>query len=167
MYRDHGRGPGGFEIIGYNSRLDSIQALYLKYKLPDLDDTLMDRVANARLYNELFTDSEVGRPAIPDGEDLQHTFNLYTIRVRDRDRLQRYLKEKEIGSAVYYDKPMHLTPALAFLGYKEGDFPKAEDAARNVISLPIWPGLSRQQIKTVAESVKLFLENNIALGTRR
>ena len=167
LYRDHGRGPGGFEIIGYNSRLDSIQALYLKYKLPDLDDTLMDRVANARLYNELFTDSEVGRPAIPDGEDLQHTFNLYTIRVRDRDRLQRYLKEKEIGSAVYYDKPMHLTPALAFLGYKEGDFPKAEDAARNVISLPIWPGLSRQQIKTVAESVKLFLENNIALGTRR
>ena len=87
--------------------------------------------------------------------------------MRDRDRLQRYLKEKGIGAVVYYDKPMHVTPALQFLAYKEGDFPKSEEAARSVLSLPVWPGLSRQQIRTVADAVKSFLENNIALGTRR
>lgn len=167
LYRDHGRGPNGFEIIGYNSRLDPIQALYLRYKLEELDDSLLERVANARLYNQLFADSEVITPAIPDGEDMQHTFNLYTIRVRDRERLQRFLREKEIATAVYYDVVMPYTPALRHLGHREGEFPHSEEAARTVLSLPVWPGLSRQQIKTVAGAVLQFLENNIALGLRR
>jgi dTDP-4-amino-4,6-dideoxygalactose transaminase len=167
LYRDHGRGPAGFEIIGYNSRLDPIQALYLRHKLEELDDSLLERVANARLYNQLFADTEVVTPGIPDGEDMQHTFNLYTIRVRDRERLQRYLKEKAIATAVYYDVVMPYTPALRHLGHQPGEFPHSEEAARTVLSLPVWPGLSRQQIKTVASSVLQFLENNIALGARR
>ncbi len=167
LYRDHGRGPGGFETIGYNTRLDSIQALYLRYKLEELDDSLLDRIDNARLYNTLFADTEVDTPAVPDGEHMQHTFNLYTIRVRDRDRLQRFLKEKGIATAIYYDKAMPFTPALSFLGHREGEFPHSEEAARTVLSLPVWPGLSRQQIKSVAEAVQQFLNNNLALGARR
>lgn len=167
LYRDHGRGPGGFETIGYNSRLDPIQALYLTYKLEELEDSLYDRVANAKLYNQLLAEADVTLPSIPDGEDLIHSFNLYTIRIRDRDRVRRYLQEKEIATAVYYDSVMPLTPALKFLGHKDGEFPHSEEASRTVLSLPVWPGLSRQQIKLVADSVIQFLENNISMAARR
>ncbi len=168
LYRDHGRGPDGFEIVGYNSRLDPIQARYLKYKLDELDDSIFDRIDNARLYNKLFAESDLTTPTISeDDTNLTHTFNLYTVRVRDRDRLRRYLSEKGIGSAVYYDTVMPLTPALSFLGHKAGEFPKSEEAARSVISLPVWPGLKRRQIETVAEEVNNFLENNVSLTARR
>lgn len=164
LYRDHGRGPNGFEIVGYNSRLDPIQAKYLSYKLEELDDNLYERVDNARLYNKLFAESELVTPEISeDDQDLTHSFNLYTISIRDRDRVRRYLTEKGIGSAIYYDVVMPLTPALAHLGYKKGDFPKSEHAARHVLSLPVWPGLKRKQIEQVAGEVNHFLENNIAL----
>ncbi|MGI8905340.1 MAG: DegT/DnrJ/EryC1/StrS family aminotransferase [Candidatus Sumerlaeaceae bacterium] len=166
LFRDHGRGERGFETIGYNSRLDPIQALYLRYKLEELDDSVLERVANARLYNQLFAETEVIVPGIPDGEDMRHTFNLYTIRIRDRERAQRFLNEKEISTAIYYDVVMPYTPALRFLGHREGEFPNSEEAARTVISLPVWPGLSRQQIKSVATAVTQFLENNIELGLR-
>jgi dTDP-4-amino-4,6-dideoxygalactose transaminase len=160
-FRDHGRTPSGaFECIGYNSRLDTIQAIYLKYKLAELDDTLLDRIENAKLYNQLFADTEVEVPDAPG--DFSHTFNLYTIRVRDRDRLRAYLNEKEIQSAVYYPTPMHLTPALACLGYDRGAFPVAELLTSRCLSLPVWPGLKRRQIERVAEVVKEFLENNVA-----
>lgn len=164
LFRDHGRGPGGFETIGYNSRLDPIQAKYLSYKLPDLDDTIFERIDNARLYNKLFAESDIVTPEIPEADDdLTHSFNLYTIRIRDRDRARRYLTEKGIGSAVYYDVVMPLTPALAHLGHKKGEFPNSEAAAKSVLSLPVWPGLKRKQIEQVAEEVNHFLENNIAL----
>ena len=164
LFRDHGRGPNGFETIGYNSRLDPIQAKYLSFKLEELDDNLADRIDNARLYNKLFADTELTTPDIAEADDdLTHSFNLYTVRIRDRDRARRYLTEKGIGSAVYYDIVMPLTPALAHLGHKKGEFPKSEEAAKSVLSLPVWPGLKRKQIEQVAEEVNNFLENNIAL----
>lgn len=167
LYRDHGRGPGGFETIGYNSRLDSIQARYLNYKLEELEDSVFERVDNARLYNKLLADSDVVTPVLADEDnDLTHSMNIYTIRIRDRDRVRRYLSEKGIGSAVYYDTVMPLTPALAFLGHKPGEFPKAEEACKSVLSLPVWPGLKRKQIEMVAEEVNHFLENNVALARR-
>lgn len=167
LYRDHGRGPTGFETIGYNSRLDPIQAKYLSYKLEELDDNLFDRIDNARLYNRLFEESDLKTPVIPEADDdLTHSFNLYTVRIRDRDRLRRYLSEKGIGSAVYYDVVMPLTPALTHLGYKKGQFPHAEEAVKTVVSLPVWPGLKRKQIELVAEEVNNFLANNIPLRTR-
>lgn len=160
-YRDHGRDrDGSYACIGYNTRLDTIQALYLAHKLPELDDLILERIENARLYNKLFAESELTLPAIP--EDESHTFNLYTIRVRDRDRLQNYLKEKGIGSAVYYKEAMHLTRALEHLGYREGQFPEAERAVREVLSLPIWPGLKKREIEEVASTVLAFLDNNSA-----
>jgi dTDP-4-amino-4,6-dideoxygalactose transaminase len=168
LFRDHGRGPGGFETIGYNSRLDAMQAKYLQYKLDELDDSIFDRVDNARLYNKLFAESDLVTPVISeDDSNLSHTFNLYTVRIRDRDRVRRYLTEKGIGSAVYYDTVMPLTPALSFLGHKPGEFPKSEEACKSVLSLPVWPGLKRRQIEQAAEEVNHFLENNIALTARR
>ncbi len=168
LYRDHGRGPGGFETIGYNSRLDSMQARYLQYKLEELDDSIFERIDNARLYNRIFAESDLVAPVIAeDDTDLTHTFNLYTVRIRDRERVRRYLTEKGIGSAIYYDTVMPLTPALEFLGHKPGDFPKSEEAAKSVLSLPVWPGLKRKQIEMVAEEVNHFLENNIALTAKR
>jgi dTDP-4-amino-4,6-dideoxygalactose transaminase len=167
LYRDHGRGPGGFETVGYNSRLDGIQARYLQYKLEELDDSIFERVDNARLYNRLFAESDLITPAInEDDSDLTHSFNLYTVRIRDRERVRRFLTEKSIGSAVYYDTVMPLTPALAYLGHKPGDFPKSEEACKSVLSLPVWPGLKRKQIEQVAEEVNHFLENNVALARR-
>jgi dTDP-4-amino-4,6-dideoxygalactose transaminase len=164
LFRDHGRGANGFETIGYNSRLDHIQEKYLSYKLDELDDNLADRIDNARLYNKLFAESDLTTPEISEADDdLTHSFNLYTVRIRDRDRVRRYLTEKGIGSAVYYDIVMPLTPALQHLGHKKGEFPNSEEAARTVLSLPVWPGLKRRQIEQVAEEVNNFLENNIAL----
>ncbi len=162
LFRDHGRGKTGFESIGYNSRLDAIQALYLHAKLPDLDDNLYERVENARLYNQLLEGTGAHLPAIPEG-DLVHTFNLYTIRVHDRARLRTYLGEKGIGTAIYYDTVMPLTPALAFLGHKAGEFPAAEEACRTVVSLPVWPGLTKRQIEYVAGCVREFLRNNVPM----
>lgn len=165
-FRDHGRAKSGaFESIGYNSRLDPIQALYLTYKLPDLDDMILDRQENARLYSQLFAGSEVEFPTVPD--DNSHSFNLYTIKIRDRKRVQAYLKEKEIGSAVYYTDPMHVVPAMEHLGYSRGSFPVAENVAQHCLSLPVWPGLKKRDIERVAEVVKEFLENNVPMELRR
>lgn len=158
--RDHGRSrEGDYDLIGYNSRLDTIQSLYLKRKLEELDDTLMDRVENARLYGQLFEGAEIVAPAVP--EDGSHSFNNYTIQVRDRDRLMTYLREKGVQSAIYYREAMHLTKALASLGYKPGDFPVAEKLVRQVLSLPVWPGLKKKDIETVARTVLEFLDNNV------
>ena len=171
-FRDHGRTSlGTFECIGYNSRLDTIQAMYLRHKLRDLDDTIMDRIENARLYDSLLAEIDrsfevrlgdkrprIERPRVPG--DLSHTFNLYTIKVPDRDRLKACLAQYKIQTAIYYPTPLHLTPALQFLGYKQGQFPVAEDCAARCLSLPVWPGLKRQQIQRVVAVVREFFENN-------
>ncbi len=166
LFRDHGRGKGGFESIGYNSRLDAVQALYLHLKLPDLDDSLYERVENARLYNQLLEGAGAHLPAIPEG-DLVHSFNLYTIRVHDRTRLRAYLSEKGVGTAVYYDTVMPLTPALSFLGHKPGEFPASEEAASTVVSLPVWPGMTKRHIEHVAGAVRDFLRNNVAMPAEK
>jgi len=162
LMRDHGRSvtvPGMvFEMIGYNSRLSVLQAAFLRLKLPDLEELLSDRIENARLYDQLLADSEVVTPEFRD--DGTHTYNLYTIQVRDRDRLRNYLHEKKIGSAVYYSRPLHLQPCFAYLGYKEGSFPVAEEVSAKVVSLPIYPGLKKREIETVAATVLEFLKNN-------
>jgi dTDP-4-amino-4,6-dideoxygalactose transaminase len=164
-YRDHGRSAAGFETIGYNSRLDTVQAVYLHHKLPELDDMIVDRMENARLYNHCFEGGEIDIPAVP--EDMSHTFNLYTIKVRDRNRLRTFLNEKGIQSAIYYPEPMPYTPALRFLGHNERDFPKSEEVCRECLSLPVYPGLKKREIERVCGVVNEFLDNNVAIGVRR
>ncbi len=154
--RTHGSRRTYFhELVGYNSRLDALQAAVLKAKLPYLADWSAKRRANAAYYDTALAGvSEVVTPVIdPRNESI---FNQYTIRVPRRDELQAYLKAAGIGSSVYYPLPLHLQPCFAYLGYEEGQCPEAERAAREVLSIPIYPELTRAQLEEVASAVRAF-----------
>jgi len=137
---------------GWNSRLDEIQAAILRVKLRHLAEWQKARQARATEYTRwLSTVSGVTVPKIPEGYD--HVFHQYTIRVSNRDELHRALNEKKIGNAVYYPVPLHLQPLYKSLGYKLGDFPNSEQAAREVLSLPMFPELRIDQLERVVEVV--------------
>ena len=154
--REHGRigGKGEHDMIGYNSRLDAVQAALLSLKLQDLDENNWERVENARLYTQLFKGSPVQTPPFKD--DLSSVYNMYTVLVPDRDKLAAHLTEKGIGFGIYYPTPLHMHPAFEYLGYKQGAFPVSEDLAKRAISLPIAPGLKKKQINEVASTVLSF-----------
>ena len=143
------------EEVGYNSRLDALQAAVLRAKLPHLPKWSEARRKNAKHYDEAFRDvPEITPPYVaPENETI---FNQYTIRVPRRDELQAHLKAKGIGSSVYYPLPLHLQPCFAYLGYREGQCPESERASREVISLPIYPELTKGQLGEVAEAVRSF-----------
>ena len=162
--REHGRigagaSKGTHDMIGYNSRLDSIQAALLSLKLPELDECNAERIDNAQLYTKLFRDSPVQTPIFRD--DMSHVYNVYSVLVPERDKLAAHLTEKGIGHMLYYETPLHLQPAFEYLGYKEGAFPVAEDLARRSIALPISPGLTKHQIQEVASTVLGFYGANV------
>jgi dTDP-4-amino-4,6-dideoxygalactose transaminase len=143
------------EIVGYNSRLDALQAAVLRAKLPHLEAWSAARRRNAAYYDAAFADvAEIGTPWV----DPANTsiYNQYTIRVSRRDELQAYLKEHGIGSNVYYPLPLHLQPCFAYLGYAEGQCPEAEKAAREVLSLPVFPELATAQLDEVIAAVRGF-----------
>ena len=155
-YRDHGRdGKGVFQDIGYNSRLDSLQAAVLRVKLEEMEEMIQDRVENARFYGDLLGEAEIVLPEFYDRGE--HTYNVYTIQCDQRDALRLFLTEREIGTAIYYDRPLHLQPCFSYLGYKEGDFPVAELLCKRVLYLPIYPGLKKKQLEEVAISIHEFL----------
>lgn len=163
-YRDHGRTPeGAFVDIGYNSRLDSLQAAVLRIKLEELDEAIADRIENARFYDLLLSD--VGDLLLPEFTDRgEHTYNLYTIQYEDRDALRAFLAEREIGTACYYNRPLHLQPCFGYLGYKEGDFPVAELLASRVLQIPVFPGLKKKQLEEVATTIIEFLAAHEGVG---
>jgi dTDP-4-amino-4,6-dideoxygalactose transaminase len=144
--------------VGYNSRLDALQAAVLLAKLPHLESWSAARRRNAEYYNSAFAgSSEVRVPAIePCNVSI---YNQYTIRVPRRDALQAHLKSKGIGNSVYYPLPLHLQPCFEYLGYSEGAFPESEKAAKEVISLPIYPELTTAQLDEVIEAVREFYGN--------
>jgi len=167
LMRDHGRSPMGwsFERIGFNSRLDPIQAMYLDMKIEDLEEANIDRIENARLYEKLFEGSEVLTPEFFD--DKTHTYCLYSIQTRDRDRLQNFLREKEIGSGVYYPRGLHREPVLDKMNLARGPLPVTDEVSRRVISLPCYPGMKRNNLEQVASVVLEFLERNESFERRR
>ena len=145
------------EEVGYNSRLDALQAAVLSAKLPHLRAWSDARRANATFYDEAL--AGIDGLAIPIvRENSQSIVNQYTVRVRDgrRDALAAFLKERGVGSSVYYPVPLHLQECFAYLGYREGDFPESERACREVLSLPVFPELTEAQRAYVAESVRAF-----------
>jgi dTDP-4-amino-4,6-dideoxygalactose transaminase len=140
---------------GWNSRLDEIQASILRVKLRHLPEWQRARQAHAAAYTKmLLAIPGVMPPPIPEG--YEHVFHQFTIRVEQRDALAQSLSERKIGSAVYYPVPLHLQPLYASLGHKAGDFPHAEHAAQEVLSLPMFPELRPEQITRVAEAVAEF-----------
>jgi dTDP-4-amino-4,6-dideoxygalactose transaminase len=146
------------QVIGGNFRLDAVQAAVLHAKLPRLDAWTAKRLENARLYNRLFTErglaEDVRTPDVPgDGTFIAHQ---YVIRATRRDALKKHLDAHGIGSAVYYPVPFHLMQAFASLGYRAGDFPEAEAAAREVLALPIFPELGAERLERVVDAVADF-----------
>jgi dTDP-4-amino-4,6-dideoxygalactose transaminase len=154
--RVHGGAKQYFhDEVGYNSRLDTLQAAVLRAKLPHLAGWSAKRRENARFYDGALRGIQYVRPPVVDGAN-ESIFNQYTIRAERRDELQAYLKSRDIGTAVYYPLPLHLQPCFSYLGYRRGNCPEAERAAGEVISLPIYPELSRGQLEEVAGAIRTF-----------
>jgi dTDP-4-amino-4,6-dideoxygalactose transaminase len=140
---------------GWNSRLDEIQAAVLRVKLRYLSAWQKARQQRAEQYSQGLREVPgVITPVTPEG--YEHVYHQYTIRVERRDALQKFLGERKIGSAVYYPVSLHLQPLYASLEYKEGDFPHAERAAQEVLSLPMYPELKSEQIVRVVDAIAEF-----------
>jgi len=160
MLRNHGRKHGEkyrSDVEGYNERLDSIQAAVLKVKLQYLNGWNQQRIKNAQLYDKYLSSSKIILPSVP--ANHKHVYHQYVVRVKDRELLISFLKENGISSGINYPIPLHLQPAYAYLRYKEGDFPVAERVTKEIISLPMFPELSEEQIRYVADKINEFLRS--------
>jgi len=161
VLRSHGSKPKYYhKTVGGNFRLDTLQAAVLIVKLKYLDSWNAARQKNAKDYDDLFQDAGLrpGRVKTPIQKQDGHIFNQYVIRVERRDALQAYLKEKEVGTEIYYPVPLHLQECFAVLGYKKGDCPVAEETARASLALPIYPELTREQKEYVVNCIRAFYE---------
>jgi dTDP-4-amino-4,6-dideoxygalactose transaminase len=155
LLRTHGENPRYFyRAIGGNFRLDGIQGAVLTVKLKYLDRWSEKRRQNAELYDKLFAGSPVGTPKIEPNNVIN--YYQYTITAPKRDQLQEFLTENKISSAIFYPKPLHLQDCFAELGYKSGDFPVAERLCGEVLSLPVYPELTAEQIEYVAKMALKF-----------
>ena len=166
IIRVHGARPKYFHsLIGGNFRLDSIQAAILLVKLPYLERWHKERRKNAERYEILFKNTKllerqlIKLPKVV-YKDLKngHIFNQYIIRAKRRDELREFLKERGIGTAIYYPLPFHLQPCFRYLGYKKGDFPEAERAAEETLALPIYPELTEEMQVYIVEKIEEFYE---------
>jgi dTDP-4-amino-4,6-dideoxygalactose transaminase len=144
------------EEIGFNMRMDEIQAAFLRVKLSCLNQWIQQRQQIAQWYNERLAGIE-GCTLPEVHPDATHTYHLYVIRVEQRDALQQHLNENGIGTLIHYPIPPHLQKAYQSLGFKSGDFSIAETIANTCLSLPIWPGMTESQVDQVAEQIQLFL----------
>lgn len=145
--------------IGINSRLDELQAAALRVKLKYLDGWSNQRRVNAQRYDELFRERGSEFPIVTPfvREEARHIFHQYVLRVPNyRNDLVKHLAENGIGTGIYYPIPLHLQQCFAFLGYREGDCPEAEQAAKEVLALPIYPGLTESQQCHVVDSLVSF-----------
>lgn len=147
------------EIKGYNNRLDTIQAAVLGVKLPYLDQWNNGRRQAAAWYNELLADTPIITPQTP--EDREHVFHLYVVRVPgNREAFMNHLSQDGIASGLHYPIPIHCQPSFAELGYGEGDFPITEAYSQKIVSLPMFGELTKEDVKTVTDSIKRFSEKH-------
>jgi dTDP-4-amino-4,6-dideoxygalactose transaminase len=143
------------ERIGYNSRLDELQAAVLRVKLPHLPTWTAERQRLAARYDELLAGlPELTLPRTAAG--ATHVYHLYVVRTPRRDALQQHLTQAGIGTLIHYPVPPHLQEAYAFLGYQPGAYPLAEELARTSLSLPLWPGMREADLQAVAAAVRAF-----------
>jgi len=160
MLRDHGQAAKFMHsTIGWNARMDGIQAAVLSVKLARLEAGNQARRAHARLYDELLADEP--RIVLPtEAPYRHHVYHIYAVRVRDRDRVLQRMAARGVNCGVHYPVPIHLQKAYAFLGLKQGSFPVAERCARELISLPMYPELRPDQIEFVAQQLKECLDKD-------
>jgi len=153
LLRDHGSEHRYHHAeYGFNSRMDEIQAAVLRIKLRYLDTWNAQRRERAATYDRLLATANVGLPVT--GADRSHIYYVYVIRSPDREALQRRLTEREIGTGIHFPIPVHLQPATRGLGYRVGDLPHTEQAANEVLSIPIYAELAEAQLEWVAACVK-------------
>jgi len=153
--RDHGSGVRyHHDLIGVNGRLDEIQAVVLRAKLPYLAAWNEKRRKNARLYNKLLAGTPVVLPAERTGSTP--VYHLYVIGAPKRDELQSFLKDRGVFTGIHYPIPVHLQKAVEFLGYKKGDFPVTEETTTQILSLPMYAELTDEEIEYTAASIKEF-----------
>jgi dTDP-4-amino-4,6-dideoxygalactose transaminase len=175
IIRNHGARPKyHHSMVGANFRLDAIQAAVLRVELPHLDSWTSKRQANAARYRRLFTDAGLaanrdgggGAAALGEAPVVlprelpggRHVYNQFVLRVRDRDALQAHLRAGHVGCEVYYPVPLHLQECFSHLGYKPGNLPEAELAARQTLAIPIYPELTDQQAERVVALVADFYD---------
>ena len=156
LLREHGARPKYNHIeLGMNSRLDALQAAVLRVKLRHLESWTEGRRRNADLYRERLAGSGAGLPVAR--PEARHIYNQFVVRSTKRDGLREHLTAAGVGTEIYYPKPMHVQPCFDALGYKDGDFPVSEAAARETLALPIYPELTRDQVAYVADRVREFI----------
>lgn len=147
------------EEIGFNMRLDEVQAGALSVKLKHLNEWTKQRQEIAKHYDESLKD--IGDVVLPEVHtDATHVYHLYVIKTKDRDGLQKHLSKNGIGTLIHYPIPPHLQRAYKSLGFKKGSFPIAEDLADNCLSLPIWPGMTNEEVQMVVDKIKLYFDCN-------
>lgn len=151
------------EEVGWNSRMDAIQAAILRVKLPHLEKWNQQRRDHAAHYDRLLAEAGLlsRQGAAPvrlleTSPHAHHVFHQYVIRAERRDDLRKFLAERKIGTEIYYPLPLHLQPCFAYLGHREGDLPESERAAREVIALPMFPELTGDEQRWVVESIAEF-----------
>jgi dTDP-4-amino-4,6-dideoxygalactose transaminase len=178
LLRNHGYSPKYYnKVVGGNFRLDAIQAAVLRVKLKYLDQWTAARQRNAAIYRRLFEEAELSiRPAtiagplsemsgvvlpleVPNG---RHIYNQFVIRSGQRDQLMKHLKERKIGTEIYYPVPMHVQECFADLCYSAGDFPLSESAAAETLALPIYPELTEDMLSTVVNAIAEFYSSRTA-----
>ena len=164
LVRGHGARPKYYsKVVGGNFRLDAIQAVVLRVKLKYLDQWTGARQRNAEVYRTLFAEagfsdqaSGVGLPTELPGR--RHIYNQFVIRTEDRDGLIDYLKERQIGTEIYYPVPFHVQECFADLGYGPGNLPQSEQAAAHTVAIPIYPELTDPMIRTVVDAIGQFVK---------
>lgn len=153
MLRDHGRSEKyAHKLVGYGYRLDALQAAILGAKLPHVDAWNVRRREIADYYTELLTNTDIVPSYVP--PQIKPVYHIYCIRAKNRDVLQKHLKERGIETGIHYPIPLHLQPVYQNLGYNLGDFPHAEKAAREILSLPMYPELTYAQVQQIVDVVK-------------
>ena len=159
MLRFHGsKDKKDFSFIGYNSRLDELQAAMLRVFLTKIDDWNAQRREAAARYAELGLGELVEIPE----DDPAHVYHLFVCRSPERDRIVAALKEAEIGCATYYLPPLHLQPALRYLGWEDGSLPETEQLARENFSIPLWAGITAEQQEQVVDAVRSAVGARVA-----
>ncbi len=157
MLRDHGQAQKYYhDVEGYNGRLDAIQAGILRVKLKCLPEWTEQRMAAAARYRELLAAAEGGVEPPYEPEWTRAVYHLFVVRVQNRGELMKHLSAAGIGTGIHYPIPLHLQKAYRSLGYREGDFPVAERLAGEILSLPMFPGLSAEQQGRVVEEMRSF-----------
>jgi dTDP-4-amino-4,6-dideoxygalactose transaminase len=157
VMRAHGSKPKYYHhVVGGNFRLDALQAAVLRVKLKYLAGWTQSRRDNAERYRQLFDEMRLGDHVVVPEDTPGHIYNQFVIRCQDRDRLQRFLGERGVGTEVYYPVPLHLQACFSELGYRPGDLPESEAAAREALALPIYPELSESAQRYVVGRIREF-----------